>query len=103
MYSTLCRPPTGAVPTPWSIGGKRGLIYAIRSLLKRNWTVVSITAAMNDKALPHLLGRRDVLLFQFLLDLPQGTAAEVSLIDTPDNIRLLRHDLRLTVRTVTVV
>ena len=26
MYSTLCRPPIGAVLKPWSIGGRRGLI-----------------------------------------------------------------------------
>ena len=40
-----------AVPTPWSIGGRRGLICAIRSLQKRNWTAGLTTAAMNDKAL----------------------------------------------------
>ena len=50
MYSTLCRPPIGAVPTPWSIGGKRGLICAIRSLQKKNCPVGSTTAAMSDRA-----------------------------------------------------
>ena len=50
MYSTLCRPPIGAVPTPWSIGAKRGLTFAIRSLRKRNWTAGSTTAAMSDRA-----------------------------------------------------
>lgn len=50
MFSMLCRPPTGAVPTPWSIGGRRGLICAIRSLQKRNWTAGLTTAAMSDRA-----------------------------------------------------
>ena len=50
------------------------------------------------RPLAHLLGRRDVLLFQFLLDLPQGTAAEVSPIDATDDIRLLWHDFWLAVR-----
>ena len=50
MYSTLCRLPTGAVPTPWNIGGKHGLNCAIRSLRKRNWTAGLTTAAMSDRA-----------------------------------------------------
>jgi hypothetical protein len=51
MCSTLCRLPIGAVPTPWSIGGRHGLICAIRSLRKRTWTAGSTTAAMSVKAL----------------------------------------------------
>ncbi len=41
---------SGAVPTPWNIGGKHGLNCAIRSLRKRNWTAGLTTAAMSDRA-----------------------------------------------------
>ena len=55
MCSTLCRPPTGAVPKPWSIGGKHGLICAIRSLRRKVWIAGSTTAAMPVKALNRFL------------------------------------------------
>ena len=53
--STLCRPPTGAVPKPWSIGGRRGLICAIGSLRRKVWIAGSTTAAMPVKALNRFL------------------------------------------------
>lgn len=55
MYSTLCRPPIGAVLKPWSIGGRRGLICATRSFRRKIWIAGSTTAAMNDKALNRFL------------------------------------------------
>lgn len=50
MCSTLYQPPIGAVPIPWSIGGKHGLISVIRSLRKKNWTAGLTTAVMSDRA-----------------------------------------------------
>lgn len=55
MCSTLRRPPIGAVPKPWSIGGKRGLICAIISLRRKVWIAGSTTAAMPVKALNRFL------------------------------------------------
>lgn len=55
MCSTLRRPPIGAVPKPWSIGGRRGLICAIRSLRRKVWIAGSTTAAMSGKALNRFL------------------------------------------------
>ena len=66
MYSTLCRPPIGAALKPWSIGGRRGLICATRSLRRKVWIARSTTAAMNDKALNRfLLFMRDRLSAQW--------------------------------------
>ena len=50
MCSTLYQPPIGAVPIPWSIGGKHGLISVIKSLRKKNWTAGLTTAVMSDRA-----------------------------------------------------
>ena len=45
MCSTLCPPPTGAAPTPWSSGGRRGRSCATPNLQRRGWIAVSTTAA----------------------------------------------------------
>ena len=49
MCSTPFPPPTGAVPTPWSSGGRRERNCAAPNSWKRDWIATSTTAAMRAK------------------------------------------------------
>ena len=59
---------------------------------------------VNDGRRPpfHFLGSRDTVLLQFLLDLSQAAAIQIPAVNAADNLRFLRHDLRLAIRALAV-